>query len=1700
MAAFNKERTAKLIDPKWLGKDFNPSDEEQLTTQRLNTYLVDCIDSYMEGEFLDDILFLNLKDDFPDWTEEHFKLTDKTLRSNFKNYLKDHGIYIGNNGSVSAEITLALRQNKCPEWPEEEAERYRQFRKEKFQSYRNNPGFDKPDCNSPTPTKKVPNTTTKASKVKKIDKGKKVAENPNPDDDDSSDSSSDDGSHDRRSDGDNDGGGDPSDGGQESPIKEISRSFKNASITPAPAFRTTTSKALTDLGKLYDNNKKFGGDLYDILDSKIKIFRDLCNKAGVPPHLYHEAYSTMLKDRAEQFYYDHLAERDLQFEEMVTRTKEFFHTVENRQLYLQEWRSTTLLRVIQGNPDKDLSQCLEVVVDKLQKVHKGLSSNYHADYNLAEQLVNACQGVEACALVLMKPVTTFESVASDLRSAIGIYMRCKQEVPRQHNTEPEQENGQYWVDRRYTGGRDRQGRGGFRGGFTGDHSSRGRYERGRGGGNDGNNTKKCFVCGKRGCWSTKHPISERKPRQNQWRRYMQEHERQDDFATFLIDYEGVDTGGFEDEAGDFDSWCTATQGTETSQSENFFTGYGPVNGESTVMILNNQAALHTITQIDMFDEQYTNQEQQPAQLFHFRSRYDSAIFQGIMPDTGAAGVSTAGKNQVQALQKVMDIEVDTSTAGQHRVRFGDNPENASLGTVGVETPFGTINFQVVPTDTPFLFCLSDMDKHQVYLNNLRNVLVHKGKEYPVVRKWGHPWLLLKEPEKTLAWCHLTETELRQLHRRFGHPAAERLYKVLSRAGHEDLDYNTLARIVKFCHQCQMHGGAPGRFRFTLRDDIDFNYRVLVDVMYLNGKPVVHVIDEATAFQAARFLHNVTAKATWDAIRAMWIDTYVGPPDIIVSDSGTNFTAAEFCNNARIMAIDVHEVPVEAHNSIGKLERYHGPLRRAYEVITADLRATGTTAADALQMAVKAVNDTAGPDGLVPTLLVFGTYPRMTDSSPPSPSIEVRANAVRKAMAEVRKLKAKRQVDGALATRNGPNTIETLNLPLQSEVKVWREHRGWTGPHTLLSRNSEKCTVDINGSPTDFRIVVVRPYYRDETTSAPDPDDNSTTPDNDDGDGEWIPQEDIPAPNEPKKGGKKRGRPPGSKNKPKPAAPKISSIDAAIANGMNLSMAYLTAKEKSDYALSLQLRKEGKITTAGEPFELSDQKEVDGLISRGVFEFTQYNPEKHDGIRIFKSRMVREVKGKTTDTPYEKSRLVIQGHSDQDKELVLTQSPTIQRASQRVIVALAPSLLQIEGMQLWLRDITQAYIQSTTVLQRKILAHLPKEIQHLYPPDTIMAVIKPLYGIAEAGTHWWATYFKHHRERLNMVTSTYDPCLLITSPSSTHFGIVGMQTDDTLGLSDENFAALEDEQLKEAKFLAKPRETLSRGTPLLFNGCVLSVQNDTLLLQQKKQGDKLKVITNAQEYVEQRARGAYMATVCQPEASFDLSAAAQHKSPEKEDIARLNKRIKWQMENIDRGLAYIPLNLHTAKLFVYVDGSFANNKDLSSQIGFVIFLANETTGEGSFTMTGNLIYWSSTKCKRITRSVLASEIYAMAHGVDTAIAVNTTIDMVLNKLSSIGGIPASLPLIVCTDSLSLYECLVKLGTTKEKRLMIDVMGLRQAYERHEIAEIRWIHGSDNPADAMTKGDPNRALQTFVDTNTITMRVQGQVTRNQVLKSD
>jgi hypothetical protein len=99
---------------------------------------------------------------------------------------------------------------------------------------------------------------------------------------------------------------------------------------------------------------------------------------------------------------------------------------------------------------------------------------------------------------------------------------------------------------------------------------------------------------------------------------------------------------------------------------------------------------------------------------------------------------------------------------------------------------------------------------------------------------------------------------------------------------------------------------------------------------------------------------------------------------------------------------------------------------------------------------------------------------------------------------------------------------------------------------------------------------------------------------------------------------------------------------------------------------------------------------------------------------------------------------------------------------------------------------------------------------------------------------------------------------------------------------------------------------------------------------------------------------------------------------------------------------------------------------------------------------------------------------MAYKFDIAFAVKSTIDLILNT---------NVPLVLATNSKSLYDCLVKLGTMQEKRLIIDVMCLRQAYERREIAQVKWIEGTTNPADSMTKSKPSNALKLLLDTNKV-----------------
>jgi len=85
--------------------------------------------------------------------------------------------------------------------------------------------------------------------------------------------------------------------------------------------------------------------------------------------------------------------------------------------------------------------------------------------------------------------------------------------------------------------------------------------------------------------------------------------------------------------------------------------------------------------------------------------------------------------------------------GAINVQFGIGL-TALIGLVAVKTLISLVNFYIVKADTPFLLCLADMDRLQVYYNNIIDTLIgpatalgSKHITLPITQRFGHPFLI-----------------------------------------------------------------------------------------------------------------------------------------------------------------------------------------------------------------------------------------------------------------------------------------------------------------------------------------------------------------------------------------------------------------------------------------------------------------------------------------------------------------------------------------------------------------------------------------------------------------------------------------------------------------------------------------------------------------------------------------------------------------------------------------------------------------------------------------------------------------------------------------------------------------------------------------------------------------------------------------------
>jgi hypothetical protein len=310
-------------------------------------------------------------------------------------------------------------------------------------------------------------------------------------------------------------------------------------------------------------------------------------------------------------------------------------------------------------------------------------------------------------------------------------------------------------------------------------------------------------------------------------------------------------------------------------------------------------------------------------------------FQGDCLDTGAQ-TSVVGLAQAKAYCKYRGVQFKTK-ASNKAFRFGRQRQE-SLGELLVRLPladgsFVSVEMGVVDADIPMLVGLDVLDKYALAIDNVANVLDSRitGTKTPLARKLGHISLEFRKEDRVL----FTTAELVKLHRAFVHPSAEKLLKLLKRVKPHDLPPDTLMKLQKIaeaCATCQETAVPQQRFKVAFPHDGRFAEEIALDLQYIDGISLLHLIDLTTGFGAAQWLQSATVEAVWETFLECWATVYVGYPNIMRTDAGSVFVSPKWKRFADSANIKLVQSGVEAHNSLGIGERYHDPLRRVFHKV------------------------------------------------------------------------------------------------------------------------------------------------------------------------------------------------------------------------------------------------------------------------------------------------------------------------------------------------------------------------------------------------------------------------------------------------------------------------------------------------------------------------------------------------------------------------------------------------------------------------------------------------------------------------------------------------------------------------------------------------------------------------------------------------
>ncbi len=431
--------------------------------------------------------------------------------------------------------------------------------------------------------------------------------------------------------------------------------------------------------------------------------------------------------------------------------------------------------------------CLEINI-----IQKELDLAFYDSIHLRKIIIRVCRNYFALTNNLNNVSINVFDLINSLHISITNYEVVQKsaqfETYLQSNSFNQNQNDQYFTDRQYR----REEYSNRRDEFRDKNKSNDKFRIFR-------FSKRCFVCDKHDCWSINHFEKKRDDSKKRFANRHSEYKTRSEYdrrlKQYIADFEDIiDDSNDEDAIQYFDDLSSISSMIDDAKlikfesNELFLTSFDSINSVEFVRItslLADKTLKHRLISKNITNA-FINESFDFTFVSIIELRYDDREFKSILINCDATNRSIAEIDQFTTLQRLNDsIKLNQSTA-ESKIQF-DIDSISIMSTIELNILLKLMIFHIVEIKTSFLLCLVDLNRLNVYFNNLINELMQKctiiiilqtdmkvideNRRFSVIRRYEHAFLLWKILNQYLIVeffdensCYLIEIELRRLHR------------------------------------------------------------------------------------------------------------------------------------------------------------------------------------------------------------------------------------------------------------------------------------------------------------------------------------------------------------------------------------------------------------------------------------------------------------------------------------------------------------------------------------------------------------------------------------------------------------------------------------------------------------------------------------------------------------------------------------------------------------------------------------------------------------------------------------------------------------------------------------------------------------------------------------------------------------------------